>query len=207
MFSVKMMYFLLEETRLILQKAKELGFSVRLHADEIHSIGGAGLAVDLKAVSADHLMAMDELDMDKMAQSDTVANLLPQTSFYLNKEYAKARLMLSKGIAIAISSDYNPGSAPSENFQFAMQLAANKMRLTPSEILNAVTINPSVILNRNYSVGSLEVGKKADIVLLKAPNLEYIFYHFGINHTQDVFKSGLLVVRDRMIIYEVTNYL
>ena len=192
--------FSLEETKDILENALELGFKIRMHADEIHSIGGAGLAVELKAVSADHLMAMDEQDMDAMAVSNTIANLLPQTSFYLNKDYANARMMLSKGIAIAISSDYNPGSAPSENLQFGMQLAANKMKMNPFEILNAVTINPAVILNLNHEIGSLEVGKKADITLLKAPNLEYVLYHFGINHTQDVFKNGQLVVKDRTIL-------
>lgn len=192
--------FTLDETRIILEKAQELGFQIRMHADEIHSIGGAGLAVKLNAVSADHLMAMDELDMEDMAKSNTVANLLPQTSFYLNKDYANAKLMLSKGIAVAISSDYNPGSAPSENLQFAMQLAANKMTMNPFEILNAVTINPAVILNLNHEIGSIEVGKKADITLLKAPNLDYVLYHFGINHTQDVFKNGELVVKDRKIL-------
>lgn len=189
--------FSLEETEIILTKAKELGFRIRMHADEIHPMGGAGLAAKLQCVCADHLMAVDEVDMDKMAEANTVANLLPQTSFYLNKNYAPARKMLSKGMALALSSDYNPGSAPSENFQFVMQLAANKMALTPFEILNASTINPAVILNRNVRIGSIEIGKQADIVLLKAPNLEYVLYHFGINHTVDVFKNGRIVVKNR----------
>ena len=195
--------FTLSETKIILAKAKALGFSVRMHADEIHPMGGASLAVDLNAISADHLMAIDEQDMDKMAKSMTVANLLPQTSFYLNKDYALARLMLSKGMAIALSSDYNPGSAPSENYQFVMQLAANKMQMSSFEILNAATINPAFILNRNDLIGSIEVGKQADIVLLRAPNLEYILYHFGINHTVDVFKKGRLVVNNRQRIEEI----
>ncbi len=189
--------FSLEETEIILTKAKELGFRIRMHADEIHPMGGAGLAAKLQCVCADHLMAVDEVDMDKMAEANTVANLLPQTSFYLNKNYAPARKMLSKGMALALSSDYNPGSAPSENYQFVMQLAANKMALTPFEILNASTINPAVILNRNDRIGSIEIGKQADIVLLKAPNLEYVLYHFGINHTVDVFKNGRIVVKNR----------
>lgn len=189
--------FSLEETEIILTKAKELGFRIRMHADEIHPMGGAGLAAKLQCVCADHLMAVDEVDMDKMAEANTVANLLPQTSFYLNKNYAPARKMLSKGMALALSSDYNPGSAPSENFQFVMQLAANKMALTPFEILNASTINPAVILNRNDRIGSIEIGKQADIVLLKAPNLEYVLYHFSINHTVDVFKNGRIVVKNR----------
>lgn len=189
--------FSLEETEIILSRAKELGFTIRMHSDEIHPMGGAGLAAKLHCKCADHLMAIDDNDMDKMAKASTIANLLPQTSFYLNKNYAQARKMLSKGIALALSSDYNPGSAPSENYQFVMQLAANKMMMTPFEILNASTINPAVILNRNDRIGSIEIGKQADIVLLKAPNFEYVLYHFGINHTVDVFKNGRLVVKNR----------
>jgi imidazolonepropionase len=194
--------FSLDETRQILTKAKNLGFNIRIHADEIHSTGGAGLAVKMKAISADHLMAMEEADMEKMAKSNTVANLLPQTSFYLNKDYAQARKMIEKGIAVALSSDYNPGSAPSENYQFVLQLAANKMKMSPYEIVTASSINPAFILNRNDRIGSLEAGKQADIVLLKAPNLEYVLYHFGINHTADVFKKGQLVVKNRQRIEE-----
>jgi imidazolonepropionase len=194
--------FSLEETRGILSKAKELGFEVRMHADEIHPIGGTGLAVELGALSADHLMAIDDLDILKIGESNTVANLLPATSFYLGKPYANARKLLNANAAIALSSDYNPGSAPSENFQLTMQIAANKMVLTPFEVLNAVTINPANILRRNTMIGSLEIGKQADITLLKAPNLEYVLYHFGINHTQDVFKKGRLVVSNRRILEE-----
>ncbi len=197
--------FSLEETRQILTKAKEIGFQVRMHADEINSIGGAGLAVDLNASSADHLMAIDENDIEKLAASQTIANLLPMTSFYLNKPYANGRKLLSSGAAVAISSDYNPGSAPSENFQFAMQLAANKMSLTANEILNAVTLNAACVLGKSQHIGTLETGKQADIVLLKIPNLEYFFYHFGINHTQDVFKNGQLVVHNQNIVSEVSQ--
>ena len=191
------------ETERILSKAQSLGLHIRMHADEIHSLRGAKLAVNLNAISADHLMAIDEEDIETLGRSNTIANLLPQTSFYLNKPYANARKMLENNVAIAISSDYNPGSAPSENMQFAMQLASNQMKMTPYEVLNAITINASHILNRQTRVGSLEVGKQADIVLLKVPNLDYFFYHFGINHTQDVFKKGRLVVKDQSIIKEV----
>jgi imidazolonepropionase len=194
--------FSVAETEEILIAAKEMGFQVRLHADEIHSLGGAGLAVRLNAVSADHLLAIVEEDIDRLAQSETIANLLPQTAFYLNKPYANARALIDKGAAVAISSDYNPGSAPSENFQFTMQLAANKMRLSPAEVLVASTLNPAVILGRSHRIGTLEVGKQADITLLKAPNLEYVLYHFGINHTQDVYKNGRLVVKDRQFVKE-----
>jgi imidazolonepropionase len=192
--------FSIEETRKILEEGKKLGFFLRVHADEIHSLGGAGLAVELNASSADHLMAVSDEDIKKLANSKTVANLLPMTSFYLNKDYANARKLIDEGCIVSVSSDYNPGSSPSENFQFAMQLAANKLRMKPKEVLNAVTINAAYGIGRKEKIGSIAKGKIADIVLMDAPNLDYIMYHFGINHTKDVFKNGKLVVKDRQII-------
>ena len=192
--------FDLKDTKRILLKAKELGFHIRVHADEIVSLGGAGLAVDLEASSADHLMAISDEDIIKLANSKTVANLLPTTSFYLNKEYAPARKMIDAGCIVCVSSDYNPGSSPSENFQLAMQIAANKLKMTPYEILIASTINPAYSLGLKEKIGSISKGKDADIVIMQAPNLDYMFYHFGINHTKDVFKHGKLVVKDRELL-------
>ncbi len=192
--------FTIEETRRILKEGKKLGFFLRLHADEIVSLGGAGLAVDLGASSADHLMAISDEDIKKMAKSKTVANLLPSTSFYLNKDYARARTMIEKGCIVSVSSDYNPGSSPSENFQFTMQLAANKLHMTPYEVLTASTINPAYGLGLKEKVGSISKGKQADLVIMDAPNLDYMMYHFGINHTKDVFKNGKLVVKNRQLI-------
>ncbi|MBU1144385.1 MAG: imidazolonepropionase [Firmicutes bacterium] len=192
--------FTLEETSKILNKAISLGFKVRLHSDEMVSIGGTKLALDLKANSIDHLMAITDQDIDLLASSKTIGNLLPSTSFFLNKEYAPARKMIEKGCAVSISSDYNPGSAPSENFQFTMQLAGNKLKMTPSEILTASTINPAYGLGLSDHVGSIQIGKQADFSILKASNLDYVIYHYGVNHTQDVFKNGKLVVRDKTIV-------
>ncbi|MBN2604777.1 MAG: imidazolonepropionase [Bacilli bacterium] len=191
--------FNLDESREILIAAKNEGFDLKIHADEIVSLGGGGLAVELEAKSADHLMAASEEDISRLANSNVVANLLPSTSFYLNKDYAKARRMIDAGCAISISSDYNPGSSPSENLQFSMQLAANKLRMTPNEILNAVTINAAYNLGIDQNTGSIEVGKQADFVIMDSTNLDYIFYHFGINHTNDVFKDGILVVKDKTL--------
>jgi len=182
-----------QETRTILTAAKTIGLIPKIHADEIESIGGAKIAVDLHAASADHLMAISPEDITRLAQSETIANLLPGTSFYLNKDYANARALIDAGCAIGIASDYNPGSSPSENFQLIMQLAAGKLRMTPEEILNAVTINAAYHLQIADKVGSIAVGKQADLVLLDAMNLEYILYHYGINHTLAVFKNGILV--------------
>jgi imidazolonepropionase len=188
------------EARRILNAANEIGLIPKIHADEIVSTGGAGIAVEVNASSADHLMAIREEDINRLARSNTVANLLPGTSFFLDKPYANARHLIDSGVAIALASDYNPGSSPSENFQFIMQLAAGKLRMSPPEILNAVTINPAFELRIADSVGSIEPGKKADVVILDADNLEYVLYHYGINHTKAVFKKGVLVFENgRMI--------
>lgn len=192
--------FNLDESKKILSEAKKLGFEIKIHADEIVSLGGGGLAVSLDASSADHLMAVSNDDIKKIANSNVVANLLPSTSFYLNKDFAKARLMIKEGCALSISSDYNPGSSPSENLQFAMQLSANKLKMTPYEVLNAVTINAAYHLRIDKEVGSIEIGKKADIVVMDSKNLEYIFYHYGINHVKDVFKNGQIVIQNKKLI-------
>lgn len=192
--------FNVEDTRKILTKAKALGYHLRLHSDEIASLGGVGLAVDLEASSVDHLMVITDEDIKKLGSSKTVANILPCTSFYLNQEFAPVRKMIDNGCIIALSSDYNPGSCPSENYQLVMQMAANKLRMTPSEVLIASTINPAYSLGLKDKIGSISKGKDADILILDADNFEYVLYHFGINHTKDVFKSGKLVVKNREII-------
>jgi len=191
--------FSIEETRKILLAAKSLGFKVKLHADEIDALGGAGLGVELEASSVDHLMVISDEDIHKLSKSNTIANLLPGTSFYLNKNYANARKMIDSNVAVSIAGDYNPGSCPTENFQFIMHLASNKLKMTPEEILNSVTINPAYHLGIDCLVGSLEIGKEADIVLMDAPNLSYILYHFGVNHAKHVFIHGKQVVNNRQI--------
>ena len=189
--------FNVEQTKEILLHAKNEGLKVKIHADEIVSLGGAGLAVELEAASADHLMAVSDEDIKKLASSNTVANLLPSTSFYLNKDYAPARKMIEEGCIVSLSSDFNPGSSPSENFQLMTQIACLKLRMTPEEVLTATTINGAYNLGLSEELGSLEPNKKADIILMDAPNLEYIYYHYGVNHTKDIFKDGKLVFKNR----------
>jgi imidazolonepropionase len=191
--------FNIDESRDILQKALELDFKIKLHADEIDPLGGAGLGVDLGATSVDHLMAISPKDIKALAQSNTIANILPGTSFYLNKAYANARSMIDQGCAVSISSDYNPGSCPTENFQLICQLAANQLKMSHEEILNAVTVNAAYHLGLSDKIGTLEKGKDADIILLDIPNLAYMFYHFGINHVTDVIKKGEVVVKNKVI--------
>lgn len=192
--------FSLMEAKRILSKAKDLGFAIKMHADEIHSMGGAGLGVDLHCSSVDHLMAIKDEDIDKLAYSNTIANLLPGTSFYLKKDYAPARRMIDEGVAVSVSGDYNPGSCPTENFQFIMQLASRELHMTPYEILNAITINPAYHLGISETHGSIEIGKYANIVCFDAPNLEYVLYHYAINHTKDVYIEGKRVVYHKQIV-------
>lgn len=190
------------ETKEILETAKNLGFKLRVHTDEIESIGGTKVSVQLGAKTVDHLMAITDEDIELLAQSNIIANILPSTSFFLNKTYAPARKMIDRGVAVAVSSDYNPGSTPSENYQLTLQIAGNKLRMLPSEILTASTINPAYSLDINERVGSIEVGKEADLLLLDCPNLDYFIYHYGINHTYAVFKNGKLVVKNRRLVGE-----
>ena len=189
-----------EQSKNILEYGKNLGLKVKIHADEIVSLGGAGLAVELEAASADHLMAISDEDIKTISKSNTVANLLPSTSFYLNKDYAPARKLIDSDAILSVSSDFNPGSSPNENFQLVQQLSCLKLRMTPEEVLTATTINGAYNLGVSNKVGSLEKGKQADILLMDAPNLEYIFYHYGINHTKDIFKNGKLIFKNRRYI-------
>lgn len=195
--------YTLEETKDILTFAKSLGFHIKLHADEIESLGGAGLGVDLESTSVDHLMAIKDSDIEKLKNAQTVANILPGTSFYLDKAYAPARKMIDQGVAISIAGDYNPGSCPTENFQFILSLASKELGMLSEEILHAATINPAFHLGLDHVKGTLEKGKDADFVLLDAPNLDYLWYHFGINHTKDVFIKGKPVVINRRIVRDV----
>lgn len=192
--------FSVDQTRKILTRAKELGYKIKLHADEIVPIGGAELSAELGATSADHLMAASEEGMKQMAQKGVIANILPGTSFSLMKNYANARKMIEIGVAVSLSTDYNPGSCPTENIQLIMQLGSLGLKMTPSEVLTAVTINSAYAIDKGNEVGSLEIGKKADLVVFDAPNIDYIIYHFGINHVHRVYKEGKLVVEDKRIV-------
>lgn len=194
--------FSYEESLYLLEKAKKYGFMLKIHADEMDSIGAVDIACMLGCVSADHLVETKEEDFEKLAKYHIVANLLPATSFNLNKGYAKARKMIAAGCGIALSTDYNPGSSPTENIQLVMQLAGLKLKMTPKEILTAVTINGACALNREKEIGSIEVGKKADFVLFDVPNIDYLIYHFGINHVKDVYKNGKLVVHNQRVCYK-----
>lgn len=186
--------FTVEESRQILLAGKELGLIPKLHADEIVDLGGGELAADVGCISAEHLMAVSDRSIERLAEEGVVAVLLPGTSFNLqSKVVAPARKMIEKGVPIAISTDYNPGSCPSENLQFMMSLGSLLLKMTPDEVITAVTINAAAALDIEEEKGSLMEGKLADISIFDVPNLEYMIYHFGINHTDKVIKSGKIV--------------
>lgn len=183
--------FTIEQSRRYLQKAKDHGFDVKIHADEIDPLGGTQLAVELGATTGDHLAVATDEGIEQLAKSDTIGVLLPGTIFYLGKgEFARARDMIEAGAAIAISTDFNPGSSVTENIQLIMSLAALKMKMTPEEIWHAVTINAAHAINRGDQAGQIKVGRKADVVIWDAPNYLYIPYHYGVNHVNTVFKAG-----------------
>lgn len=199
--------FNIDQTRRIFEHAKNLGYKLKIHADEIVSLGGAELSAQMGCISADHLMAASDYGIELMAQNGVIANILPGTSFNLNKDYANARKMIDSNVAVSLSSDYNPGSCPSENLQFVMQLGCLGLKMTPNEVLSSVTINAACAIDRQNEIGSIEVGKKADLVIFDAPNVEYLMYHFGINHVCSVYKNGELVVENKHIVIEESNCL
>jgi len=162
----------------------------KIHADEIDPIGGAEVAAQVNAISAEHLINTSNEGIRALAEQNVIAVLLPATSFYLDKPYARARDMIEAGVAVAIATDFNPGSSPSLNMQLAMNLACLKYKMTPAEVLTGATLNGAAAINRAKTCGSIELGKKADIVIWDAPDLDYIFYRFGSNLVHTVIKNG-----------------
>lgn len=185
--------FTAAESEIILKTAQAHGLKAKIHTDEIDAIGGTELAGALHAVSAEHLIAATNRGIDALAEGGTVAVLLPATSFYLGKPYARARDMIAAGVPVAAASDYNPGSCPSLNLQLVMNLACWNYKMSPEEVLTAVTLNAAAAVCRADRLGSLEPGKQADLVIWDAPNLDYIFYRFGENLVKTVIKTGMPV--------------
>ena len=188
------------EAERILSAAQKLGLGAKIHADEIDAIGGSEVAAELGAVSAEHLIAITENGMDMLAHSGTIAVLLPATSFYLGKGYAPARRMIEKGIPVAVASDFNPGSTPNLSLQLAMNIACYKYLLTPEAALTAVTLNAAASIGRSPTVGTLDRGKQAGILVWNAPNLDMIFYRYGSNQVKNVIKKGKIIVSEGRIL-------
>lgn len=180
------------QTRKLLEAAKDKGFKVKMHADEIVPFAGAELAIELGCTSADHLLQISDQGIQAMAKSDTVATLLPCTAFSLKADYAPARKMIDAGCAVAVASDLNPGSCFSNSIPLMFALSTIYMGMTVEEAITALTLNAAAALERADSIGSIEVGKKADMVLLRFPSYRFLSYHFGVNIVRATIKDGVV---------------
>lgn len=190
--------FTREQGERVLRAGAALGMIPRLHADELSDTDGARLAVTVGGASADHLMHVSDRGIAALAQSHTVANLLPGTSFFLMSDrYAPARKLIEAGAVVSLSTDCNPGSSMTESMPMVIQLAVLQMKMTVEEAISAATLNGAYSLRMAEEIGSIEPGKRADLVLIDAPNYLHLVYHFGVNLVRDVFRDGRPVVVNR----------
>jgi imidazolonepropionase len=186
--------FSLGQSRRVLEAAKALGLGIKIHADEFKPLGGTRLAVELGAASADHLVCTPPDEIVLLARSDTIAVALPGTPFGLgHHEYTPARALIEAGGALALATDCNPGTCWCESMQLMIALACRYMRLTPAEAISAATINAAHAVGLGQEVGSLEPGKRADLILLKAPSYRHLGYRFGANLVGAVVAGGRLL--------------
>lgn len=185
--------FSVDESRRILNRARDLGLRLKLHADELSPLGGAELAAEVGAVSADHLLCISDKGIDALAASGTVATLLPGTAFFLGMAYAPARRLIERGVPVALASDCNPGTCMTENLPLIGSMACTQMGMRPDEVVMALTRNAAAALARGDRLGSLTPGKQGDIIVCNVSDYREIFYHFGINHVECVIKRGRVV--------------
>ncbi|QNU18581.1 MULTISPECIES: imidazolonepropionase [Geobacillus] len=185
-----------EQARLILEAGKAHGLTPKIHADEIEPYGGAELAAEVGAISADHLLRASDEGIRRMADRGVIGVLLPGTAFFLMTKAADARRLIDAGVPVALATDCNPGSSPTVSLPLVMTLACLHMRMTPAEAIAAATINAAHAIGRAHLVGSLEPGKKADLVMFNVPNYVQIMYHYGVNHVETVIKGGGVVVKE-----------
>lgn len=186
-------FYNLSQTKRILSTAKKYRLNIRIHADEFKALGGTELAASLGAQSVDHLISVTRKGIRALAKAGTVATLLPGTSFFLGKRFAPARKLIDQGIAVALGTDFNPGTCVTQNLPLIATIAATQMKMTLPEVIAGITYNAAKSLNIHQEVGSLEVGKIADIALFEIPSYEYLPYHFGDNFCQGVIVSGQLL--------------
>ncbi len=185
--------FEIEESRKFLEKAREMGFKIKMHADEIVPLGGAELAAEFGATSADHLLKVSDKGIEMMKKNGVVATLLPLTAFSLKEEYARARDMIDNGLAVALATDMNPGSCFSESIPLVIALATVYMNMTTEETLCALTLNAAAAIDRADVVGSIEAGKQADLIIHEFESYRFIPYHFGVSTVERVIKKGQLI--------------
>lgn len=185
--------FSIDQSRRLLLEARQAGLGIKLHADEIVPFGGAELAAELGAVSADHLLHASDTGIRRLAQAGVVCTLLPLTAFSLKEPYARSRFMIDSGCAVSLASDFNPGSCFSESIPLIIALATLYMGMSPEETITALTINGAAALGRARAIGSIEAGKQGDLVIHEFPSYRYLPYHIGVSTVEKVFKNGTLV--------------
>lgn len=189
--------FTLEESRKILETGKRHGLKPKIHADQLSPGGGAELAAEVGAYSADHLEYVSPEGIERMAEQGVVAVLLPGASLLLSmRKYPPAREMIEQGVFVALSTDLNPGSSMTESLPLMMTLGCLFYKMTPAETIRAVTLHGAKSLDREKVIGSLEPGKRGDLILLDIPNYRYLPYHFGVDHVERVIKGGKVVYTD-----------
>jgi imidazolonepropionase len=189
--------FDLAQSRRLLDAARSLGLALKLHADELTPLGGAQLAAELGAVSADHLLYASEEGIARMAAREVVGVLLPATAFSLREPYAPARSMIEAGLAVALATDFNPGSCFSESIPLVFALATLYMGMTPEEAVTAFTLNGAAALGSAKIIGSIDPGKQGDLVILEFPSYLFLPYHIGVNCVEKVVKRGVVVYDSR----------
>lgn len=185
--------FTIEQSRKFLTAAKNAGLKLKIHADEMFQLGGTELAVELGCTSADHLLQASDNGIKQLSKSNTIATLLPATAFCLKEEYARARYMIDSGCAVALATDFNPGSCFTNSVPLIIALAALHMNMTIEEIISALTINAAAAVGRGDTIGSIEKGKKADIIILEYPSINFLPYHVAVNIVETVIKNGKIV--------------
>ena len=185
--------FSINQSKRLLTEARKLGFKIKLHADEIVQLGGAELAAELKATSADHLLQASDEGIRQMAQASVVATLLPGTAFSLKEPYARGRFIIDSNCAVALATDFNPGSCFTESIPLIFALATLYMDISTEEAVSALTINSAAALDRADKIGSIDVAKQGDLVVLEFPSYKFIPYHIGVNSVEKVVKNGNLV--------------
>ena len=190
--------FSVDQSQRLLGIAKKLGFKLKIHADEIVALGGAGLAAEMGAVSADHLLMASDEGLMAMKTSGVIATLLPATAFSLRETYARARFMIDNGMKVALATDFNPGSCYTESIPLVIALSTLQMRMSIEEVITALTINGAAALDRADKIGSIDVGKAADLVIHDCPSYKHLAYHIGVNSVSTVIKNGEIVKGDKI---------
>jgi imidazolonepropionase len=191
-------YYTTEETDKIFEQGIKFGLVPKLHTNQFHSVGGIETAVKNKAISVDHLEVMTDKEINLLKNKNIIACVLPGVSYFLNIPYAPARKFINNNIPVAIATDFNPGSCMTENIQLVMSLAAQSacggMKMSVNEIINAVTVNAAASLGISNTVGSIEIGKQADLLIFDMPSYEHLIYHFGVNQLESVIKKGEMIM-------------